>query len=304
MTDTGTAGPDGAAPRDGTETSSRLIEAVRSDGATGFDRELGFDFESVSNTVDDALSFDAIATTTANRTVAIEAVGGEQRWDRTLASASKLDPDFLVLVGAAFDDDHVALLRWLNEATHADLFAVSFDVSEGDDADRGSAVRPDVLVEPSGWSTRSERSLTEKQLLQLRYWAELRDRIEGRTTRLESCEPQPNNWYNNSMSEIGYKLQFAINSYTSVLLTQLVVRDDPDGFQALADDRDAIERDIGEDLIWLSPDEAKGEGNRARITLRRDGDLFAEGSWSEYQTWMVDAGERFYDVFHERIRGL
>ncbi|MFC7079304.1 DUF4268 domain-containing protein [Halorussus caseinilyticus] len=243
------------------------------------------------------MSFDVVATTAARRTVAIEAMGdGRQRWDRTLVSASKYKPDFLVLVGTAFDDDNVGILEWLNDATHANVFGVSV----GNDAP-DSGVDPNVLVEPPGWSDQSEQNLTEKQLLQLRYWAELRDRIENRDTCLDSCEPQPNNWYNNSMGKIGYKLQFAINSYQSVILTQLVVRDDPDGFQALADDREAIRRDIGEDLVWLPPEEAKGEGNRARITLRREGDLFAEDSWAQYQEWMLDAGERFYDVFRDRI---
>lgn len=304
MPETGSSDSDDVHRREGAELSSWLTGTLRSADSSALEAELVLDFEDVSPVEADETAFDVVATTAAGRTVAFDyRFDGHEPLDRTLASASKLDPDLLVVTGTSFADDHLKTLRWLNDATHATAFAVALDAS-GDDAehdDLDSTVRLDVQVEPPGWTDQTERDLTEKQTLQRRYWAELRDRIERRDTCLETREPQPNNWYNNSMGEIGYTLQFAINSHQRVMLTQLVVRDDPDGFRSLAADREAIECEIGAELVWLTPDEAKGESNRARITLRREGDLFAEETWPEYQAWMLDAGEQFYEAFRDRI---
>lgn len=218
-----------------------------------------------------------------------------------------MDANIIVSLSPQFNDEHKDAFQWLNKNSREgiDLFAIRLEVWKI--ADSPPAVRLNPVEDPSEWKEKAKRSegeLSETKKLQEEYWTQFRDRIGKRNTPLRQRKPKPQHWYNNPIGRSGFKLQFTVNTIKNNLYCQLIIKDDPKAYQALEGQKAEIEDEMGETLIWSPPEEAQRDSNRAKITLRRSGDLTDKASWEEYHTWMIDRGERFHDVFYVRIHQL
>ena len=136
--------------------------------------------------------------------------------------------------------------------------------------------------------------------LQEEYWTQFRDLIENRDTPLRARKPKPQHWYNNPIGKSGYKLQFTFNTVENRLYAHLIIKDDPEAFQSLEQQKEQIEEEMGESFIWRPPE----ENDRSKITLRREGHLTEKDNWDQYYQWMLERGERFHEVFADRIQRL
>ena len=185
-----------------------------------------------------------------------------------------------------------------------DLFAVRLEVWKIGDSK--PAVRLNPVTEPSEWKEKAQRpegELSDTKQLQEEYWTEFRDRIEDSDTPLSARKPKPQHWYNNPIGKSGFKLQFTTNTVENNLYAQLIIKDDAEAYQELESDRERIEAEMGEELLWRPPEDAQRDSsNRSKITLRRSGDLTEQEDWEEYLDWMMERGEKFHEVFYDRIQ--
>jgi hypothetical protein len=226
---------------------------------------------------------------------------------KCIAYAAGVDADIIVWVSPTFNDEHRDAFQWLNKNSRegVDLFAIRLEVWRIGESP--PAVRLNPIEDPSEWkekAKRSEEELTETKKLQEGYWTEFRDIIQERETPLRARKPKPQHWYNNPIGRAGYKLQFTVNTVENNLYCQLIIKDDAEAFQELETQREQIESEFGEDLTWSPPEEAKENSNRSKITARRSGVLSKSENWPEYHDWMITRGERFHDIFYDRIQDL
>jgi len=223
---------------------------------------------------------------------------------KAIAYAAGLNADIIVWIAPMFADEHRDAFEWLNSNSRegVDLFAIRLEVWKISDSE--PAVRLNPTEEPSEWKAKAKRQdgeLSETKKLQEEYWTEFRDRIENRDTPLSPRKPHPQHWYNNPIGRGGFMLQFTTNTKESNLYAQLIIKDDFEAYQRLNSDAASIESEVGEELTWRSPEDAQ-RGNRAKITLRRSGELDNIERWPEYQDWMLDAGEKLHEAFYDRIQ--
>jgi hypothetical protein len=225
---------------------------------------------------------------------------------KSIAYAAGVDADIIVWIAPTFNDEHLDAMQWLNQNSQegVDLFAIRLEVWKISDSP--PAVRLNPVEDPSEWkkkAQRSEEDISDTKKLQEEYWTDFRDKIERRDTPLSTRKPKPQHWYNNPIGKGGYKLQFTVNTKEDNLYCQLVIKDDPEGYEALEQKMDEIEAEMGEELLWRPPEEAQ-RGNRGKITLRRSGRLEKTDNWDEYHDWMLEMGENFHEVFYDRIQRL
>ena len=281
-----------------TEDVSHLEDVLRLDlEVVEKEKSVGkYNVDIVANMVDDG------------RVVVIENQLGSSDPDhlgKSIAYAAGVDADIIVWISPKFNDEHRDAMQWLNQNSREgiDLFAIRLEVWRIGDSD--PAVRFNPVEDPSEWKEKAKRTegeLTETKKLQEEYWTAFRDMIESEDTPLRPRKPKPHHWYNNPIGKADCKLQFTVNTVENSLYTHLIIRKDPEIYQALESEKDEIEAEIGESLIWSPPEDAKGESERGKITLRRDGFLSNKDDWEEYQNWMLDRGERFYETFYDRIQ--
>ncbi|WP_261372777.1 DUF4268 domain-containing protein [Haloferax volcanii] len=195
---------------------------------------------------------------------------------KCIAYAAGVDADIIVWLTPQFNDEHKDAFQWLNKNSREgiDLFAVRLEVWKI--ADSPPAVRLNPVEDPSEWKEKAKRSegeLSETKKLQEEYWTQFRDLIADRQTPLRARKPMPHHWYNNPIGRSGFKLQFTVNTVENNLYCQLIVKDDPEAYQSFESQKETIEEEMGEPLIWSSPEEAQRDSKRAKITLRRSGNL-------------------------------
>jgi hypothetical protein len=224
---------------------------------------------------------------------------------KAISYAAGLDADIIVWIAPKFNDEHIDAVQWLNKNSRegVDLFAIRLEVWRIDDSK--PAVRFNAVEEPSEWQEKAKRSdsdLTETKKLQEDFWTAVRDRIQSIDTPLRPRKPRPHHWYNNPIGKAGFTLQFTTNTVENNLYCQLIIRDDAEAYQQLESEKDEIEAEMDEALIWRPPENAQGDSNRSKITLRRSGKLSNRDDWEEYSDWVIDRGERFHDVFYDRVQ--
>jgi hypothetical protein len=224
---------------------------------------------------------------------------------KSIAYAAGLDADIIVWIASKFNDEHTDAIQWLNKNSRegVDLFAIRLEVWRIGDSK--PAVRFNAVEEPSEWQEKAKRTegeLTETKTLQEEFWTTFRDRIESSETPLRPRKPKPQHWYDNPIGKSGFKLQFTANTVEDKIYCQLIIRDDAEAYQQLDAEREQIEEQFGEQLVWSAPEDAQGESKRSKISISRTCNLSKREDWEDYIDWMVDRGERFHDVFYDRIQ--
>ena len=224
---------------------------------------------------------------------------------KSIAYAAGVDADIIVWVSPKFNDEHRDAIQWLNQNSRegVDLFAIRLEVWRIGESP--PAVRLNPVEDPSEWKEKAKRGkdeVTETKKLQEEYWTQFRDLIGNQDTPLRARKPKPQHWYNNPIGKAGYKVQFTANTVEDNLYVQLIIKNDPEAYQSLEQQQDQIEAELGEELIWSSPEEAQSGSKRGKITLGREGPLAKKDNWSEYHEWMLKQGEQFHEVFADRIQ--
>lgn len=236
-----------------------------------------------------------------------------------LTYAGGLDSKILVWVSPSVRDEHRQALTWLNENTTEDIlfFGVEIELLRID----GSKPAPHfkVVAAPNEWQ-KSKRvraggggtpATTERNQRYRDFWAgvisELREREPGFTTTSPERAPRQS-WCPFSLGRTGFlnNSAFGWEDGASVLRAEVYIdtgdRDqNKAAFDALYEQKEAIETEFGAPLIWARRDEVK----HSRIYVKRPGALDDPTErHEEYREWFVDYALRFKRVFGGRIKAL
>lgn len=245
-----------------------------------------------------------------NRNVVIENQLGSSDHDhlgKSIAYASGVDADIIVWIAPRFYDEHRDAIHWLNENSRegVDLFAIRLEVWTIGGSD--PAVRFNPVAEPSEWKEKAQRSdkeLTDTQQLREEFWTALRDQIEARDTPLSPRKPPTSYYYNNPIGRSGFKLQFRIKVTENEAAVGLLIPDNPEAYFHLHEHQEAIANRFKRDLVWSDPEETRSGRERSEIMLTRRANIREKEEWDELIQWMIENGERFHDVFYDRLQQL
>ncbi|PGF14203.1 hypothetical protein CP556_24620 [Natrinema sp. CBA1119] len=81
-------------------------------------------------------------------------------------------------------------------------------------------------------------------------------------------------------------------------------RDDTDAYWQLEEDRNEIDQQFDQDVVWDEPKETRFGKKRSRIWIAKHGDVSDEEQWGTYLDWMIENCEQFNDVFYDRLQQL
>lgn len=116
---------------------------------------------------------------------------------------------------------------------------------------------------------------------------------------------QPSSYYFPSVRVgcAGFRLYPRISTSDTSIAIQLEIdtHDAKAGYAALYNDKEVIEREVGDGLLW----EERPGRKSSRITFQRpDCDPEDRELWQEQHAWLVETLKLFHDVFAERIKAL
>ena len=289
-----------------------LADEIQSDETSHLEDVLGLELEvdEVEKSVG-KYSVDILARVEADgRNVVIENQLTQSDHDhlgKSIAYAAGVDADIIVWIAPRFNDEHRDAVQWLNSNSRegVDLFALRLEVWKiGESA---PAVRLNPVDQPSEWKAKARRSegeLSEQAQRREEFWTMFRDRIEQERTPLSARKPAPRHYYSNPIGKSGFHISFLFDRKAGKRGITLFVEDDEQAFWQLHEDKEQIEAELGHSLNWVEPEETRSGNMRSAIRLRTDGTLEDREMWDEHIEWFLEYGERFHEVFGDRLQRL
>jgi hypothetical protein len=232
---------------------------------------------------------------------------------QVLTYAAGLEAETVIWIAPAFTEEHRAALDWLNEITPESVNFFGVEIELWRIGDSVPAPKFNLVCLPNDWSkavqaSAQRRELSDKQKMQLAFWTGFHAYMEGKSA-IRCSKPGPQLWMNHSLGLRGCHLNSVISSYDSTTnkaggeLRIDVYLDSDEAkthFAKLAEQREAIEQELGEPMTWYNPPEAR----MSRIYVRRPAEIGDRERWMEYFGWFKEKLEAVSGVFVPRMRAL
>lgn len=252
----------------------------------------------------------------ADRKIVIENQFGEtdhKHLGQALAYTAGTEADIVVWIAEYFTEEHISVLRWLNNRTDKEAAFFGIEVSLKRIEDSPYAPAFTAVERPDKWSNRVlAKNLSDTERMQIQFWNEYADRARERgTPQLAGSSPSKGASHTvrigHSSVYIRPTARFDINKLIAIIrwtdaettfsginqeqfeqaLQDAVVQHDPAYFDA----------DVLDELRW---DEAEEGESYDHIRLHKDDvDLHQQDKWAEYHDWLLEAAQLYEEALHE-----
>ncbi len=230
--------------------------------------------------------------------------------------ASGLKAVTIVWIAKRFTEEHRAALDWLNQITDDRFNFFGLEVELWRIASSPIAPKFNIIAKPNDWtrtvaagaSKVESDNLTETKLLQREFWEGFREYLIETGSVLKPRKALPQHWMNLAIGKTGFKLS-AIAAFkdseeqsfdSHEIRAEFVITHSESKrfFEILEAEKDEIERELGDTLVWYNPPEKR----MCRIYLRQPTDLRERKDWQECFEWLKLKLELLREIFQSRLR--
>jgi len=231
--------------------------------------------------------------------------------------AAGLDAVTIVWIADKFTEEHRAALDWLNDITDEkfEFFGIKMELWKIGESPM--APKFDLICRPNDWTRSIKRKvevigeLSETRQTQLAFWTAYKEYMEE-NSHIRCQKAYPQSFMGHAIGRTGFWLNSIASTWdletkssTSVIRVELVIdhSDSPKTkafFEELEKERKEIEEEIGEQLIWHNPLDARA----CRIYVRKEADIMNSDNWPEQHAWLKEKLELFHRTFSPRIKNL
>lgn len=296
-------------PREAADFSPWLAENLPALGEA-----LGMDLELLDREAEvGGFSLDILARDLGvNRSVVIEnqlTTTDHDHLGKLLTYASGFDAGVVIWISETLREEHRQALEWLNQRTDSDtsFFGVTIQVLTISDSPPAYDFK--VLVSPNEWRREKRRtastSTTVKGQAYREFFQQLVDELREEHRFTNARVAQAQNWYQwtSGFSGIGYGANFGRGDRLSAEL--YIDQGDRSAnkriFDALLEQRDAIEHEVGAQLEWDRLDDRIA----SRVRLSTDGRIeMPDAELAKRHTWLIENLLKIKSVFGPRIESI
>ena len=269
------------------ENISRLSEAI------GIDLEVEDTEKAVGSFSADILCQEA----NSDHRVLIENQFGKTDHDhlgKLITYAAGLDAVTIIWISSNIRDEHRAALDWLNDNTTRNIKFLGIEIELYRIGNSPIAPNFKIVSRSNEW-TKTTRQSSDLSIIRLEYWTVFCDLVEQKG-EFKPAKPR-DNWISHSILP-NYQLDMGNDSIRKTIHINVTLGSDGgDKFDNLFNDKEIIEREIGQSLDW------RKQG--FRIYLRKPGsDVKDKDSWAEQHDWLYEKLQLFHKVFTKRIQNL
>jgi hypothetical protein len=230
-----------------------------------------------------------------------------------LTYAAGLEAATMIWIAPEFTEEHRAALDWLNEHTDEKTSFLGLEVELWRIGDSPLAPKFNIVSKPNDWAREVRASaakgeLTERKRAQLEFWTKYSEYMSAKN-KIPCQTPAPKHWLNHNVGWPGMWLASITSlwdSETGKTGPEIRVELYMSGgnakkhFAQLFEQREAIEHEVGQQLLWYNPEEKQ----MARIHTRKPADVLDRATWPDQFEWLRKNVELFYRVFAPRVKAL
>ena len=226
-----------------------------------------------------------------------------------LTYAAGLNALTVVWVAARFIDEHRAALDWLNEVTAEGVNFFGLEIELWRIGDSAVAPKFNVVSKPNDWTkqvasaARSEANVSDLKKQQLAFWTRFAEYLSEHSARVTPRKPYAQHWADYAIGRSHFWLSVALNSREDFIEVGMHM-DGPDAeahYHLLEAEREAIEAEIGETLLW----DPKPGSKWFWVGVRWDDeDSKDDAQWASQHARIADALDRFHATLSARVKQL
>jgi hypothetical protein len=225
-----------------------------------------------------------------------------------LTYAAGLDAVTIIWVASPFCDEHRAALDWLNAITDERFRFFGLEIELLRIGNSDPAPRFNITSKPNDWTKSVKReidrgALSETQRVNYEYWDSLNRYLTEHPCRVRPVKAQPANWITYSVGNSGALLGPFLNiKEKKIGLNFCLLSPHAKAyFDLLHLQKDEIEKEIGQELIWDKMPENKQSNIRLQLTGT---DLANKDAWIAFHEWHRKTLDKFHEVFSKRIKKI
>jgi hypothetical protein len=257
-----------------------------------------------------AFSVDLVAEDASGQQVVIE--NQLERTDhdhlgKLITYLSNLDAKMAVWITSDPRPEHEQAVHWLNEVVPADTAFYLVKVEAYRIGDSPPAPQLIVVAGPSPEAREvgeQKKELAERHVSRLAFWKQLLERAKQKTSLHARISPSKENWLSTGAGKSGVSYNYVIRMADARIELYIDCGNATENkriFDALASQKDEIERRFGDELEWHRLDNLQ----TSRIArMIPGGGLRDEDRWPEIHDRMIDAMARFEQAMRPHIKRL
>jgi hypothetical protein len=225
-----------------------------------------------------------------------------------MAYAAGKEAGVIIWISPQFRDEHRQTLDWLNEITDetVSFFGIELELLRVDDSPPAPHFK--LVAQPNEWQKIISRpqTVSPRQQAYQAFFGGLLDKVKTKYPNLTKAKKAyPQNWFTFPVGRSGFSIS-ATFTQDNLFRVELYI-DTGDkaknkaAFDALYEDREAIEASVGHPVIWQRLDDRQA----SRIYCGTDGSIDDNPArLEELQDWAVDLVWTFHQVFKPRVQKL
>jgi hypothetical protein len=194
-------------------------------------------------------------------------------------------------------------IDWLNRIANRSVRFFGIEIELWKIGDSPAAPRFNVVCKPNEWEATVDDAKdaigaeegNRSQKLRIRYWTAFRDYLREHHSSLRPQKPSRDHWYSFGIGTSRAHTAALLITRDNKIAVELAMNaeDAKEIFRELSEQKDAIEKAIGEPLDWREMPDKKA----SRIVLFKSADGYKEETWPEQFSWLREKLEAFDNVF-------
>ena len=240
-----------------------------------------------------------------NHAVIIENQFGKTNHDhlgKLITYAAVNDATTAIWISETASDDHRKAVDWLNENTPPNVNFYLARIHAYRIGSSPAAPLLDVVCRPN-FQVKSRPSVNgDRQVWLKDFWEDVLGDIRERNPPYRVQSPSTAHWSAITTGRSGFYMAISTMARSTKICCEFIINTSwrLDAFAQLEEQREEIEREIGESLEWLALPEMK----QSRIQLQSELDPRELANREEIKKWMFEKSVAFYLAFSPRTRIL
>ncbi len=222
---------------------------------------------------------------------------------KIITYASGYDAEIIVWIVKSVRDEHKQAVDWLNEHTDSNIniFAIQMEVWKISNSP--FAPKFQVIAKPNDWAktvkkATSQSELSDIKMLQFEFWTKFKEYVRDYNGKIKLRKAYPQNWYDISFGFSNAHICLTVNSQSEQIACEIYIPDSKVLFSALHKNKDQIENELSEQLVWEELPAKKA----SRIKLINKSDFSNQDNWSLSHSWMLEKASDFQNTFGKFIK--
>jgi hypothetical protein len=222
---------------------------------------------------------------------------------KIITYASGYDAEIIIWIVRDFREEHQKAIEWLNEHTDEaiNFFLIKIELWQIEQSN--PAAKFEMVVSPNVWAKVIKDSaisgeLTDTKIQQLEFWSKFKEFTKKNYPKSHFGQsPRPQHWYDVSMGSSDAHVTLIIDTRKNILRCELYINKDKSLFKYLLDQRNEIEKELGDKIEWVDAEIA------SRLKMKKEvSNVFDVNQYDQYFTWLYEKTILFQKVFGRYLK--